>query len=233
MASPYVTLLMQFPNDTLPFIPDDYWRGEKITTGCYNQKHTNIVLLLYESNNKESFPKINKEDLYNKLARWFICETPSRNHNVSTLRQTHVPLQHYQKAWAETYPVEWKFWKPQLTIDNFHYPGATSDLKSNMCTPYRDIIQWDRRAVSLGILPPSFKRFVQEITSAEEYTMTKLTRHISSTLRAQTIALFRKYWFVENKILRQSLDSPSADAERIQPSEQDQTAQAGSITRTH
>ena len=49
LESKFVTLLIKFPNNTLPFIPDGYWQGQqKQNTGCYNQEHNNIAFLLYE-----------------------------------------------------------------------------------------------------------------------------------------------------------------------------------------
>jgi hypothetical protein len=71
---------MKFPNDTVPFIPDNYWYGGKKVKGCYKQKHTHMVLIMYESEDTGVLPPINYDTLLQKLAAWFINKTPVRNH---------------------------------------------------------------------------------------------------------------------------------------------------------
>ena len=50
LLHPQARLLMRFPVDSVPFIPDSYWYGTgKKSVGCYNEPNTNMVLLMFES----------------------------------------------------------------------------------------------------------------------------------------------------------------------------------------
>jgi hypothetical protein len=42
-------LVMIFPNNIVSFIPDNHWYGGTRRAGCYKEKHTHMVLLMYES----------------------------------------------------------------------------------------------------------------------------------------------------------------------------------------
>jgi len=45
LKHPRARLLVKFPDNSVPFIPDDYWYGGKKARGCYQQKHTRMVLI--------------------------------------------------------------------------------------------------------------------------------------------------------------------------------------------
>ena len=50
LEHPSATLLISFPNNTIPFTPDSHWYGTHTgKTGCYNQQNTNLLLIQYEN----------------------------------------------------------------------------------------------------------------------------------------------------------------------------------------
>ena len=51
LTHPRARLLVKFPDNSVPFIPDGYWHGGKKARGCYQQKHTRMVLIMYKSEN--------------------------------------------------------------------------------------------------------------------------------------------------------------------------------------
>jgi len=212
----HVTLIMRFPNDSLPFIPNDYWFDKKMTTGCYNQKNTNLVILLYQNSKHtdSAFPVLNMDNLHRKLARWFICETPPRNHNANILSQTQIPLSHYEAAWAETFPEEWKFWKPLHTDMTAlsDYPGAAIDLLgAGASEPFKDVINWDRRAAHMGISPPTFRHLIEVVSSSQEFSNAQVVKNISHLMRAHTYALFRRYWHIDRASLIEEQEDPDTN----------------------
>ena len=58
-------------------------------SGCYQQEHTRMVLIMYESENNGVLQPIDNDTLQQKLAAWFINKTPIRTHVVEKLRYIH------------------------------------------------------------------------------------------------------------------------------------------------
>ena len=205
LASPHATLLFRFPNNTLPFIPDGFWQGkQRQFIGCYNQANTNVVLLLYQTEMAPTgHPEINIELVRDKLAQWFLAETPTNNQNATVLTDTGVPIKHFQKAWTSPYPAEWKFWKPipdylHDTLDR-KYPGAAMDANFGPENPFKDIITWDRRASALGIFPKSFALFVKNVAKSKK-TTNQIIRSVSYVMRTYSYRLFKKYWHLQRNL---------------------------------
>ena len=92
LKHPRARLLVKFPDKSVPFIPDGYWYGGKKARGCYQQKHTRMVLIMYESENNGVLQPIDNDTLQQKLAAWFINKTPIRNYVVEKLRYIGIPL---------------------------------------------------------------------------------------------------------------------------------------------
>ena len=198
LANPNATLLFRFPNNTLPFIPDAYWNGKsKQNIGCYNQKHTNIVILLYENkDNTSTFKKVNLDAIYEKLAHWFICMTPKPTTlDADTLHATGVPFHFFAKAWASPFPSDWKFWGPLIPQPyHYSYAGATHDLhEPSHKNPFLDVRNWDRQAAALGILPGTFKSFIKAI-SASRASANQVLDAVSINMRTYAAKIFKKYW---------------------------------------
>jgi len=58
--------------------------------------------------------------------------------------------------------------------------------------PIRDVMSLDRGAAALGFLPPTFKHFI-DIISTSDTPPRRLTADISATLRQYTYTLVNKY----------------------------------------
>jgi hypothetical protein len=56
--------------------------ARKPEDASYQQKHTRMVLVMYESKNHGVLQPIDNDTLQQKLAAWFINKTPIRNHVV-------------------------------------------------------------------------------------------------------------------------------------------------------
>jgi hypothetical protein len=91
LKHPRAKLLMKFPNDSIPFIPDNHWYGRPRQAGCYKEKHTRLVLLTYESENLGHL-NFNYQSLHKEMSSRFIHTTPARNHNRKALEFTTVPI---------------------------------------------------------------------------------------------------------------------------------------------
>ena len=83
----HTTLIMSFPNNTVSFIPDGCWYGGTDISKCYNEPHTNLVLLKIESEETNKLKPINMETLKTKLAAWYIHTTPSKGRTRAHLEK--------------------------------------------------------------------------------------------------------------------------------------------------
>jgi hypothetical protein len=68
LKQPRARLLVKFPDKSVPFIPDGYWYGGKKTRGCYQQKHTHMILIVYESEDIGLLQPVDNDTLQQKLA---------------------------------------------------------------------------------------------------------------------------------------------------------------------
>ena len=198
LKNPSVKLLMSFPNGTKSFIPDHYWRDGKRNAGTYNQQHTNLVLLLYRSNYDDGLLDMSIPRLQSKLAAWFLKHSPTQCVNRKSLQSTQLPMSCFHEASKSPYPREWKFWEPPTrdstgaSCDTASYPGAMLDYAHPKSEPIRDVTSLDRGAAALGFLPPTFKHFI-DIISTSDTPPRRLTADISATLRQYTYTLVNKY----------------------------------------
>ena len=64
LTHPRARLLVKIPDNSIPFIPDGYWHGGKKTRGCYQQTHTRMVLIMYESENIGVLQSIDNNTLH-------------------------------------------------------------------------------------------------------------------------------------------------------------------------
>jgi hypothetical protein len=140
LKHPRARLLVKFPDNSVPFIPDGYWHaGGKKAKGYYRQKHTRMVLIMYESENNGVLQPIDNDTLQQKLAAWFINKTPIRNHVVEKLRYTGIPLAshlgYYDKIIHARFPESWKFWKHDNHGGRTTYHGAPHDTTHINQTP--------------------------------------------------------------------------------------------------
>jgi hypothetical protein len=98
LKHPRARLLVRFPDKSLPFIPDGYWYGGKKTRGCYQQRHTHTVLVMYESEDIRVLQPVDNDTLQQKLAAWFINKTPVWNRVVEKLRYPGIPLAYHDNV---------------------------------------------------------------------------------------------------------------------------------------
>ena len=132
-----------------------------------------------------------------KIAQWFMSETPSRNLNIMTFTDTGLPMHHFQKAWTAPYPIDWNSWKVlPAHLQDGRYPGATLDLHFAPKQPFKDIMNWDRRASALGVFPETFGLFVRAVTKSNK-NVNKIINAISCTMRTHSYTIFKKYWSLD------------------------------------
>jgi hypothetical protein len=83
---PQAKLIMKFPNNSVSFIPDGHWYGGNKHAGCYNEKNTHMILIIYESTNIGNLRPIDQHTLESKLAAWYLHKTPKRNHTRENIK---------------------------------------------------------------------------------------------------------------------------------------------------
>ena len=193
LSHPRAKLLMKFPNDTVPFIPDNYWYGGKKARGCYKEKHTHMVLIMYESEDTGVLSPVNYDTLHQKLASWFINKTPVRNHVKEKLLYTGIPIEYYNNVLRARYPESWKFWKHKEHSENPAYHGAPHDTNYTNQTPFWDIINWDTISAHVGHLPDTFDKFLREI-GVQAKQVKETATEVEKAMKAHTIKMFKIYW---------------------------------------
>jgi hypothetical protein len=209
LLHPQAKLLMRFPVDSVPFIPDGYWYGKrKKSVGCYRQKNTNMVLLMYESVIKGHLPPL-EDEFFQSLASWFMSVSPDKHHNKNSLQFTGIPMRFYENVRTQIFPEEWKLWQVDLTKTtpvNDTYPsrnqyvGAIQDGKHIGASPFSDIIGWDRVATHLGLLPDSFRLFLSDVGIPYSQLSTVHDSFIN-IMREHSYKLFKLYWSLQRQVL--------------------------------
>ena len=213
---PRAKLLMKFPDDSIPFIPDDYWYGGSYTAGCYRQSHTHLVILMYESENIGSLKPVKLGVLQDKLAAWFMHITPFRNHNLEAIKFTTIPITSFQKLQLRALPTEWKFWRKGIVLPdnlNVNYPGATFD-SSTKSTPFRDIIKWDRLAAHVGFFPDSFDTFLGFMgipVSKQREIILRLNR----IMKDHSYNIFKIFWKLQRQALNNNIKNIQSSRDEI------------------
>ena len=194
LSNPNVSLLIQFPNNTVPFTPDSYWYGkQKGGTACYDEEHTNLVILKYE--NREAglqWGEVNSESLNTKLAAWFLSLLPTHKLNKDLLESTGLDPRFFHQA-QSTLPLELKVWRPHDHETGCAYMGATMDNGFLVDKPMQDMVGWSRKLAMTGCLPDSFEMFLQALGYPPSMT-SGVRKVVSDRLRDHTKQLFRKYW---------------------------------------
>ena len=208
LKHPRASLLVKFPDNSVPFIPNGYWYGGKKTRGCYQQKNTRMVLIMYESENKGTLQPIDNITLQQKIAAWFINKTPIRNHVVEKLRYTGIPLIYYDNIIRTRFPESWKFWK-HVTHDGNTYHGAPHNTTHINQTPFKDITNWNRMSAHVGHLPDTFDKFLRELGIPTRQVKSTIT-YVELTMKDHTIKMFKIYW----KAVRDGCDHPNKPEER-------------------
>ena len=193
LKHPRARLLIKFPNNSVPFIPDGYWHGGKKAKGCYQQKHTHMVLIMYESKNIGTLQPIDNDTLQRKLAAWFINKTPTRNHVIEKLRYTGIPLKYYDTVLRARFPESWKFWKHRDHTENTTYHGALHDTTHINQTPFKDITEWNRMSAHVGHLPESFDKLLREL-GIPALLVKPTTKYVEQAMKAHTVKMFKMYW---------------------------------------
>jgi hypothetical protein len=194
LSHPNVSLVIKFPNGTVPFTPDSYWYGrQKGGTACYDEEHTNLVLLKYENNGADlEWGAVDGESLSTKLAAWFLSLLPTHKLTKELLESTGLDARYFQQA-QSTLPQELKVWRPCARTEGGSYVGATVDGAFLSDRPMRDAVGWSRKLAMTGCLPDSFEKFLHAFGYSPS-TSTGVRRVISAKLRDHTRRLFRKYW---------------------------------------
>ena len=103
LKHPRARLLVKFPDNSVPFIPDGYWHGGKKFRGCYHQKHTRMVLIMYESENNGVLQPIDNDTLQQKLAAWMVYQQDPNSEPCSRETTVHwdstcILRQHHPRA---------------------------------------------------------------------------------------------------------------------------------------
>ena len=184
---PRSTLLMRFPTNTVPFIHAEYWRGNSQRNGglrkWYDEKHTEMVLVMIQSDDLAHLRPVNIHNLQEKLAAWHISVMPPHLRSLRTYRETEISLEHF-KPW--TMPDMWRIWEPpgngtNLGHDN-NYPGASTDNTLINSCPARDAITWNHELALMGVFPDSYHKFLRNI-GHKSSEVGRIARVLALTLR--------------------------------------------------
>ena len=204
LQHPRARLLVKFPDNSVPFIPHGYWYGGRKTRGCYQQKHTRMVLIMYESEDIGELQPVNNDTLQQKLAAWFINKTPVRNHVVEKLRYTGIPLAYYNIVLRARFPESWKFWKHGNHIGSEAYHGAPHDTTHINQTPFKDVTNRNRMLAHVGHLLDTFDQFLRELGIPARHVKST-TAYVEQTMKAHTVKIFKMFW----KAARDGGDQPA------------------------
>ena len=196
---PQAKLIMKFPNNSVSFIPDGHWYGGNKHAGCYNEKNTHMILIMYESTNIRNLRPIDQHTLESKLAAWYLHTTPKRNHTRENIKYTGIPFKHFHAILTKTMSTEWKFWERthnhNTTSENSReqYIGSAHDSTFLNKSPIKDIIQWDRKIAHMGYMPDTFKDFLN-IMGIPKAKTTQTENNICTIMRKHTYQMFKTYW---------------------------------------
>ena len=92
------------------------------------------------------------------------------------------------------------------------YPGAAIDLLgAGASEPFKDIINWDRRAAHMGVFPPTFRHLIEVVSSSQELSNAQVVKSISHLMRAHTYAMFRRYWHIDRATLMIEEQDPATN----------------------
>jgi hypothetical protein len=188
LKHPRARLLVKFPDKSVPFIPDGYWYGGKKTRGCYQQKYTHMVLIMYESEDIGVLQPVDNDTLQQKLAAWFINKIPAvRNHVVEKLRYAGIPLAYYDNVIRARFPESWKFWKRGNHGGSTTYHGAPHDTAYINQTPFKDITNWNRMSAHAGHLPDTFDdKFLRGLGIPVQHVK-PITTYVEQAMKAHTV----------------------------------------------
>ena len=196
---PRAKLIMKFPNNSVSFIPDGHWYGGNKHAGCYNEKNTHMILIMYESTNIGSLKSIDQHTLESKLAAWYLHTTPNRTHTRENIKYTGIPIKHFHTILTKTMSTDWKFWERthnhNTTLENYHeqYIGSVHDSPLLNKSPIKDIIQWDRKIAHMGYMPDTFKDFLN-IMGIPKAKTTQTENNICNIMKKHTYQMFKTYW---------------------------------------
>jgi hypothetical protein len=196
---PQAKVIMKFPNNSVSFIPDGHWYGGNKLAGCYNEKNTHMILIMYESTDIGSLKPINQHTLELKLAAWYLHATPKRNHTLENIKYTGLPTKNFHAILTKPMSTEWKFWERthnhNTTLENSHeqYTGSAHDSTFLNKSPIKDIIQWDRKIAHMGYMPDTFKDFLN-IMGIPKAKTTQTENNICIIMRKHTYQMFKTYW---------------------------------------
>ena len=190
------TLLARFPDNTVPFIPYHYWQDNINKAKYYKQANTNIVILMYESANRQGLLPIDTHCLNARIASWFIRKSsPDAPRDRDTLSTIGIPMAYFHDACQAKFPQQWKIWDlpDSLPTDRRQpYPGSAYDFDTRN-TPFWDLISLDRKAAALGLLPNSYRDFLRHVSANDRLTISQILFKTSKLLRNHTYQILRSY----------------------------------------
>ena len=152
-AHPRAKVLLFCQDNTVPFVPDGVWYGKaRYTGGCYKEKHTNLVVIMYESVDIGDLAPVDWCSLRQALASWYASVMPKTTDKLAAYRDSRIPMECYDGL--EDYPDEWRFWARkganEVHVDGV-YVGASHDSEVFGETPVLDILRWDPMLGFMGV----------------------------------------------------------------------------------
>jgi len=198
---PQAKVIMKFSNNSVSFIPDGHWYGGNKHAGCYNEKNTHLILIMYESTNIGNLKPIDQHTLESKLAVWYLHIQHQNEITYSHPRKyqihaTGIPIKHFHAILTKTMSTEWKFWErthihnTTSEISREQYIGSAHDSTFLNKSPIKDIIQWDRKIAHMGYLPDTFKDFLN-IMGIPKAKTTQTENNICTIMRKHTYQMFK------------------------------------------
>jgi len=158
---PRARVLLVGMDNTVPFVPDGVWYGKARYTGrCYRERHTQVVVIMYESEDLGDLTPVVWDNLYGALASWYAAVIPEGVDRERAYEVSLIPRRYFEALGPP--PLEWEFWRDRGCVGEGRvYKGAVHDSQTFGERPVWDVIRWDPALAMLGVLPASFDRFLR------------------------------------------------------------------------
>jgi hypothetical protein len=173
------SIVRTFASDTVPFIPDDYWRGEaKIkTVGTIS---TPMMLGYFTTRRADAANPVDMTTFHARVTAWLDAVNPDGGPKGAST--------------TDLIPQALRVWEPP--VRPYHYPdnryiGAAVDDRHPDTAPVRQALMWPRRLGAAGIFPPNYHTILVE-RGASPGAARRVVKEAADTLREMTRTLWKQ-----------------------------------------
>ena len=131
------------------------------------------------------------DDLYGALASWYASVIPVGVGRGCAYESSRIPMRYFEALPPP--PRGWEFWAERgCAGEGREYVGAVHDSQTFGERPVWDVVNWDPGLAMLGVLPPSFGKFLR-INGHTHASCGPAAREVSGILRGQLKQMWVEY----------------------------------------